>query len=299
MSAVGDTAVLYRIALGIEYNGSQFCGWQRQAQGCGVQNVLERALARVAGQPLSVVAAGRTDSGVHASGQVVHFDTDKRWPWTAWVRGVNAFLPDSVAVLWAQSVSADFHARFSATARSYRYVLFNHPIRPALNSGRVGWYHAPLDVTKMQQAADLLLGEHDFSSFRAAECQAKSPVRVLRRLCVTRLDEQIIFELTANAFLHHMVRNIVGALVYIGQGKHPPGWLADLLEQRDRTRAAPTFSAAGLQLCHVEYDPVWGLSNSHYAAEGAQAIQSSQIWQADEGRRIIQMQEFHGNPNPD
>ena len=278
---------LNRIALGIEYNGSEFCGWQRQVQACGVQTVLEQALAKVAGQPVAVVAAGRTDSGVHASGQVVHFDTAVSRPWTAWVRGVNAFLPSSVAVLWAHPVSLDFHARFSATARSYRYVLLNHPVRPALNAGRVGWYHALLDVTKMQQAADLLVGEHDFSSFRAAECQAKSPVRVLRRLQVTRLDEQIVFELTANAFLHHMVRNIVGALIYVGQGKYSPDWLAELLQQRDRTRAAPTFAAAGLHLCHVEYDAAWGLPNQCYSCNSSGRSQSDQLRQAEAIRSIL------------
>lgn len=256
---IGVMDKMKRIALGVEYNGSQFCGWQHQPQGCGVQDALERALAQIAGDAVLVVAAGRTDTGVHATAQVVHFDIAVERPLTAWVRGVNAFLPEGVAVLWARAVNVDFHARFSATARSYRYVLLNHPVRPALNSGQVGWYHAPLDVGLMQRAAQLLVGEHDFSAFRAAECQARSPVRVLRRLDVSKHGDQIMFELTANAFLHHMVRNIVGALVYVGQGKYPPGWIADLLQQRDRTRAAPTFSAAGLHLYHVEYDAAWGL----------------------------------------
>lgn len=250
-----------RIVLGIEYNGSGFCGWQRQPQACSVQDAVEQALSRLTRRPVAVVAAGRTDAGVHATGQVVHFDTPADRPLTAWVRGVNAFLPDSVAVLWAHPVSGEFHARYSATSRSYRYVLLNHPVRPALNTGMVGWYHKPLSVTCMQQAADWLIGEHDFSSFRAAECQANTPVRTLHRLRVERTGSQIVFELTANAFLQHMVRNIVGALVFVGAGKQSPVWMADLLQQRDRTRAAPTFAAAGLHLCHVGYDEIWGLPN--------------------------------------
>ncbi|MHB1678300.1 MAG: tRNA pseudouridine(38-40) synthase TruA [Sulfuriferula sp.] len=288
--------ILNRIALGVEYNGSRFCGWQRQPQGCGVQNILEQALAKLMGQAVGVVAAGRTDTGVHATGQIVHFDTDKNWPLSAWVRGVNAFLPDSVAVLWAHPVSEDFHARFSATARSYRYVLLNHPVRPALSTGQVGWYHAPLDVGLMQQAAELLAGEHDFSSFRAAECQAKSPIRVIRRLRVVRLGEHIIFELTANAFLQHMVRNIVGALVYVGAGKRPPCWMTELLQQRDRTLAAPTFSAAGLQLCHVAYDAIWGLPNDLAPWIAVTPLQTNQA-NPDEGRRFNSMQEYQRDTN--
>lgn len=258
-----------RIALGLEYNGSQFCGWQHQPQGCGVQDALERALAQIAGRAVSVVAAGRTDAGVHASAQVVHFDVEVERPLTAWVRGVNAFLPAGVAVIWAQCVSNDFHARFSARSRSYRYVLLNHPVRPALNAAKVGWYHAELDVPLMQQAALWLVGEHDFSAFRAAECQAKSPVRVMQKLQVSKQGDQMFFDLTANAFLHHMVRNIVGALVYVGQGKYPPVWIAQLLQQRDRTCAAPTFAAAGLYLCQVEYDAIWKLPQiEHNAGRG-------------------------------
>ncbi|HET9113698.1 MAG TPA: tRNA pseudouridine(38-40) synthase TruA [Burkholderiales bacterium] len=251
--------LINRIALGIEYNGSQFCGWQRQPQRCSVQDALEQALGRLTGSEVAVVAAGRTDAGVHATGQVVHFETAAEWPLTAWVRGVNSFLPDSVSVLWAHPVNSDFHARFSAVSRSYRYILLNRPVRPALKTGMVGWYHKPLDATSMQQAAAYLVGEHDFSSFRAAECQANSPVRIMHRLRVERLDDEIVFELTANAFLQHMVRNIVGALVYIGAGKQSPPWIVELLRQRDRTRAAPTFSADGLYLCHVTYDAAWGL----------------------------------------
>lgn len=272
-----------RIALGIEYNGSRFCGWQRQPQRCSIQDVVEQALSRLTGRPVAVVAAGRTDAGVHATGQVIHFDTPANRPLTAWIRGVNAFLPDSVAVLWAHPVNKEFHARFSATARSYRYVLLNHPVRPALNAGMVGWYHKPLDATLMQQAADFLLGEHDFSSFRAAECQANTPVRILRRLRVERSGEQIVFELTANAFLQHMVRNIVGALVYVGAGKQPPAWIVELLRQRDRTRAAPTFAADGLHLCHVAYDEVWGLPNCDSTEMGAAGTLANRLCPAGAG----------------
>ncbi len=256
-----------RIVLGVEYNGAQFCGWQHQPQGCGVQDALEFALAQIAGQPVAVVAAGRTDTGVHATLQVVHFDVDVTRPLSAWVRGVNSFLPAGVAVLWAHPVSEQFHARFSALTRSYRYVLLNHPIRPALQSGQVGWYHVPLDVVLMQQAAQYLIGEHDFSAFRAAECQANTPVRHMSELRVSRQEHQIIFNLTANAFLHHMVRNIIGALVYVGQGKQPPSWMQHLLQQRDRTQSAPTFAAAGLHLCHVSYDAQWDLPSSRSPCE--------------------------------
>ena len=248
-----------RIALGVEYNGTQFCGWQHQPQGCGVQDALEWALAQIAGHPVAVVAAGRTDAGVHATEQIVHFDIAVSRPLSAWVRGVNSFLPAGVAVLWAHPVSEQFHARFSALTRSYCYVLLNHPVRPALSVGQVGWYHAPLELILMQQAAQYLIGEHDFSAFRAAECQANTPVRALSELLVSQRGHEIIFNLTANAFLHHMVRNIVGALVYVGQGKHPPSWIQHLLQQRDRTQSAPTFAAAGLHLCHVSYDPQWNL----------------------------------------
>lgn len=260
-----DMGKMKRIALGVEYNGSQFCGWQHQPQGCGIQDALERALTQIAGREVAVVAAGRTDTGVHATGQVLHFDVDVERPLTAWVRGANSFLPDGVAVLWAHQVNTDFHARFSAMSRSYRYVLLNHRVRPALGAGQVGWYHVPLDVARMQQAAALLIGEHDFSAFRAAECQARSPVRTLRQLNVDKQGDCVVFELTANAFLHHMVRNIVGALVFVGQGKHPPEWMLELLQQRDRTRAAPTFAPDGLHLCHVEYDAAWGLPDDRDA----------------------------------
>ncbi|CAG0981197.1 tRNA pseudouridine synthase A [Rhodocyclaceae bacterium] len=248
-----------RIALGIEYDGTGFFGWQSQPGGNTVQDAVEAAIARICGHSLRVVCAGRTDTGVHALAQVVHFDTDAVRPLTAWVRGVNAYLPATVAVTWAREVGADFHARFSARSRSYRYLLLNRPVRPALLSGRVGWHHRPLAVRPMQEAAALLLGEHDFSSFRAAECQAKSPVKTLYRADVAVQGDCIVFDFRASAFLHHMVRNLVGSLVQVGLGKQPPAWMADLLAQRDRTLAAPTFDPAGLYFAGVEYDAAWQL----------------------------------------
>jgi tRNA pseudouridine38-40 synthase len=205
------------------------------------------------------VAAGRTDRGVHARGQVAHFDTDAARPQSAWVRGVNAFLPDSIAVLWSLEVPSDLHARYSALARTYRYQLLNRPVRPALEAARIGWFHAPLDLETMREAARALVGEHDFSAFRAAECQAKTPVRTLHSIDIARTGERIDFVVKANAFLHHMVRNIVGSLVYVGCGRQPPSWIAELLAGRDRTRAAPTFGPEGLYLEKVDYDAAWGL----------------------------------------
>ena len=248
-----------RIALGIEYDGAGFAGWQSQSHGNTVQDVLELALAAIAGEAVRTVCAGRTDAGVHAAAQVVHFDTAVARPQSAWVRGVNAHLPPQVAVRWAQVVDAEFHARFSARARSYRYLLLNRPVRAALLHGRVGWYHRPLDVAAMQAASACLVGEHDFSAFRAAECQAKTPVKHLYRADISRQSDCIVFDFHANAFLHHMIRNLVGSLVYIGQGKHAPSWMAELLAGRDRRRAAPTFDAAGLYFAGVDYDPCWQL----------------------------------------
>jgi tRNA pseudouridine38-40 synthase len=248
-----------RIALGIEYDGSRFLGWQTQPGGGTVQDALEAALSGIADAPVAVTCAGRTDRGVHARGQVVHFDTGAERPDSAWLRGVNALLPESVAVLWARRVAGDFHARYAAVARSYRYLLLNRPVRPALAARYAGWYHAPLDVEAMRAAAAQLLGEHDFSAFRSAECQAKSPVRRLHAIGVERDGERIEFSLRANAWLQHMVRNIVGTLVYVGAGKQPPQWAKSVLESRDRGLAAPTFAAEGLYLDEVEYEPRWNL----------------------------------------
>lgn len=248
-----------RVALGLEYHGAGFSGWQSQPSGMTLQDALESALKCIAGVALRTVCAGRTDTGVHATSQVVHFDTAVHRPLSAWVRGVNAHLPDSIAVQWAAEVSEAFHARFSALSRSYRYVLCNRASRPAILAGQVGWCFRELDVVAMINAARCLLGEHDFSSFRAAECQAKSPVRVLHRCDVKREGNLIYFDLHANAFLHHMVRNIVGSLVYVGLGRQSVDWLCHLLEARDRRLAAPTFSPDGLYLTQVDYAPAWGL----------------------------------------
>ena len=222
-----------------------------------MQDALEAALARIADAPVEVTCAGRTDRGVHARAQVVHFDAAAARPDSAWVRGVNALLPESVAVLWARRVGDGFHARYSALARSYRFVLLNRPVRPALGARHAGWYHAPLDVEPMRAAAALLVGEHDFSAFRAAECQAKSPVRTLHSIAIERAGERVDFVLRANAWLQHMVRNIVGTLVYVGAGKQPPAWAGGVLASRDRARAAPTFAAEGLYLEAVDYEARW------------------------------------------
>ena len=251
--------MLARIAMGLEYDGSAFHGWQIQPGGGTVQDALQAALAEVAGMPVDVVCAGRTDAGVHATAQVVHFDTPVNRPVSAWVRGVNSHLPANVAVRWAQPVTSDFHARFSAFGRHYRYVLLNRPQRVGLAHDRVGWFHLPLDLLSMQQAAQYLLGTHDFSAFRAAACQAKSPIKEMRRAEVSQRGDLFFFDFEASAFLHHMVRNLVGMLVYVGKGKQGPVWAAELLTQRDRTRAAPTFAAAGLYLAGVDYEPHWNL----------------------------------------
>lgn len=253
-----------RIALGVEFDGRGYCGWQSQADGHTVQDMLQRALSQIAGEqpdgePVSIIAAGRTDTGVHALEQVIHFDTRAERPLNAWVRGVNALLPDSIAILWAHPVPDEFHARFSAHGRSYRYLLINRPTRSAIHAGKAGWFHAPLDVAAMQAAAQHLLGEHDFSAFRAAECQAKSPLKHLRQLDIVRHGEMLVFDLNADAFLHHMVRNIVGCLAYVGKGKYPPEWLAEVLQSRERRLAAPTFAPDGLYLRHIQYEAKWGL----------------------------------------
>ncbi len=251
-----------KIAIGLEYDGQAFHGWQSQPHGNTVQDVLEGALAAIAGLPVRTHCAGRTDTGVHALAQVAHFDTDVVRPVSAWVRGVNAHLPPGVAVNWAVPVADDFHARFCAIRRTYCYWLLNRPVRPALFAGKVGWCHAPLNVNAMSSAAQQLRGEHDFSAFRAAQCQAKSPIKTLHAIEISQHDDLICFQLSANGFLHHMVRNIVGALVYVGLGRFPAAWLGEVLRQRERARAAPTFAAAGLYFSGVEYGQEWRLPGS-------------------------------------
>jgi tRNA pseudouridine38-40 synthase len=248
-----------RIAIGVSYDGRGFEGWQSQPSGKTVQDHLEAALSHVAAAPVRINGAGRTDTGVHALGQVAHFDCAADRPESAWVRGVNALLPDAIAVQWALPVSDEFHARFAAVARRYVYILYVHPVRPSLLAGRVGWYHAPLDLDAMRAAAAMLVGRHDFSAFRSSQCQAKTPQRNLTGFAIRAQGPYVIFEVTADAFLHHMVRNLVGCLLYVGKGAHPAAWIAQVLEGRDRKQAAPTISAGGLYLAQVRYADRWKL----------------------------------------
>ena len=244
-----------RIALGVEYDGRRFHGWESQRNARTVQDSLEQALARVADEPVRTVCAGRTDAGVHGLGQVVHFDTRAERSERSWVFGANANLPGDVAVLWARPVGEEFHARFAAMGRSYRYVIFNRPVRPAVLKGLVSWECRPLDVVPMAEAAATLLGEHDFSAFRAAGCQARSPVRTLHRLDVRRDAEMVFLEVEANAFLQHMVRNLAGVLMAIGDGRRPPEWAAEVLAGRDRRLGGVTAPPHGLYLTAVRYGP--------------------------------------------
>lgn len=248
-----------RYALGIEYDGTDFLGWQRLGEGASVQAALERALSRVADHPVAVTCAGRTDSGVHGCGQVVHFDSDAVRSMHAWRMGANSNLPDSVAVLWAQPVADDFHARFAARARRYRYRLLNRNVRPALDARYVAWDRRPMDAAAMHRAAQALLGEQDFSAFRAVQCQAAHARRDLQHIAVTRVGEEIVIEVRANAFLHHMVRNIVGSLMVIGRGEQPESWMGELLAGRDRSVAGPTAPSAGLLFLGPLYPAEWGL----------------------------------------
>lgn len=242
-----------RVALGIEYDGSGYFGWQRQAEVDSVQGQLEQALSKVANEPISLFCAGRTDAGVHATGQVVHFDTNAVRNEGAWTLGVNANLPDNIAVRWAKEVDESFHARFSATARRYRYVIYNHNLRPGILRQGVSHYHGDIDADKMHIAAQALLGEQDFTSFRAIQCQSKTPFRNVHSVKVTRQGMYVIVDISANAFLHHMVRNIVGSLLEIGLGNQPLTWMADLLSLKDRNQAAATAKPNGLYLVDVTY----------------------------------------------
>lgn len=256
-----------RVALGVTYDGSHFCGWQSQADGVGVQDALESAIAQIAGHSVRIHAAGRTDTGVHALCQVVHFDSDTVRPISAWVRGVNAFLPASVRVTWAQAVAPEFHARFSAISRSYQYLLYNAPVASAIMHHKSGWFHLPLNVAAMQRASEFLLGEQDFSAFRASECQAKSSIKIMHVANVEQRGAYIKFSFSANAFLQHQVRNMVGALVYVGKGTLQPQDMQNLLQQKDRTLSPPTFSPHGLYLTSVGYDQKWGLPSDKVVAD--------------------------------
>jgi tRNA pseudouridine38-40 synthase len=248
-----------RYALGIEYEGTDFNGWQRLSHAPSVQGALESALSFVADHPVEVVCAGRTDAGVHGSGQVVHFDSEAVRPLQAWQMGGNSRLPGSVAILWAQPVAAEFHARFSARARRYRYRLLNRRVRPALQARFQSWEPRPLDAEAMHAAARVLLGTHDFSAFRTAQCQAPNPVRDLQAISVERSGDELLIQVQANAFLHHMVRNIVGSLMVVGRGEASAAWLGDVLAGRDRTLAGPTAPAAGLTFVGPRYPREWNL----------------------------------------
>lgn len=253
-------AGMRRVALGIEYDGSGFHGFQRQKSGvASVQQSLEQALSRVADEAVTLVCAGRTDAGVHACGQVIHFDTLSLRPEKAWTMGVNAHLPDTVSVRWAVPVSEYFHARFSATHRAYRYVIYNAPTRPGLAFSQLTWVREPLDVEAMNEAAQSLVGEHDFSSFRASQCQAKSPVRDVHSIRWVRQGQLVIMEVIANAFLHHMVRNFVGVFLPIGRGEQAISWLSDVLCAADRSKAGVTAPPHGLYLVDVGYPSRFGL----------------------------------------
>ena len=251
-----------RVALGISYNGQPYQGWQSQLSGQTVQDRLEAALARFTTQKTSTLCAGRTDAGVHGLMQVVHFDTAVERSPSAWVRGTNSFLPRDIAIQWACPVPDAFHCRASALSRRYAYILLESQVRPSLEAGRVGWAFRPLALAPMQQAAELLLGEHDFSSFRASACQALSPIKHLQRLAIMRRGAYWRFEFEANAFLHHMIRNLMCCLIAVGQGQYPPAWITKVLQARDRKVAAPTFSPDGLYFLGPRYAPHWGLPES-------------------------------------
>jgi len=250
-----------KFALGIEYDGSQFAGWQMQKHGTRtVQECVEKALSNVANQPVQVVCAGRTDTGVHATGQVVHFECDSPRDEKAWVMGVNTQLPDDVASIWAKPVADDFSARFSATARQYRYIISNRQARPAVHSKKVTWKHGEFNVEAMHEAAQALMGEQDFSSFRSSACQAEHANRNVHWVSVSRAGEYIYIDIEANAFLHHMVRNIVGSLTMIGQAVQPVSWMADLMRCKDRKQAGPTAPADGLYMVKVTYPEETGIA---------------------------------------
>jgi len=259
-----------RIALGVEYDGHGFCGWQYQDHSPSVQEAVEKALSKVADQPVKVICAGRTDTGVHATEQVIHIDTHAERTMRSWVYGANTNLPKGVAILWAKPVGNEFHARFSAVRRRYRYVIHNRNVRPTFLAWRTSWDYRPLDERRMAEAAKALLGEHDFSSYRAQGCQAKSPVRTLHRLDVTRRNELVFIDIEANAFLHHMVRNIAGVLMAVGAGERPVEWAKEVLEYRDRTLGGVTAPPSGLYLAQVLYPLEFELP---------QAPSSSAIWE--------------------
>ncbi len=248
-----------RIAVGIEYDGSAYAGWQAQAERRTIQEIAERAVGSIAAEPIVLTCAGRTDAGVHALGQVAHFDTRAVRSPRGWLLGANSELPPDISLSWAVPVPAHFHARYCAEARTYRYQILNRTARSALVAHRAAWVHRPLDHERMAEAAAVLHGEHDFSAFRSSECQAKSPIRRMERLSVERRGDWVLIEATANAFLHHMMRNIAGLLIAVGKGEAPPAFAGEVLAGRDRTRSAATAPAAGLYLMSVRYPAAFGL----------------------------------------
>jgi len=260
-----------RVAVGVEYDGSGYHGWQRQRDVESIQGCVERALSQVADHPVSVSCAGRTDTGVNAVGQTIHFDSPAKRSMRAWVMGGNVNLPAGICLLWAKPVGDDFHARFSALARSYQYTILNRPSRAALGFSQLTWECRSLDVTRMQAGARYLIGEHDFSAYRALACQAKSPVRTLRRLDVVRSGDRITLDLTANGFLHHMVRNIAGVLMAVGRGEREPEWVEEVLSARDRTQGGVTAHPNGLCFMGVEYPPQFALPSLLSGESGGDA----------------------------
>jgi tRNA pseudouridine38-40 synthase len=243
-----------RIALCIEYDGSLFSGWQKQNDVDSIQGDIEKALENIALEKLDTYASGRTDTGVHALIQIIHFDTIIERPITAWVRGVNAFLPPSIRVLWAQKVDDTFHARYSASQRHYEYLVYNASMPSALWANKAGWIHDVLDFNKMKEAIDYFKGEHDFSAFRSSECQAKSPIRTITHTSIENYYPFYLFKFSANGFLHHQIRNMMGAILYIGKGNYQSDYINELLLSKDRTKSPPTFLPDGLYLSGVDYD---------------------------------------------
>ena len=248
-----------KIALGIEYCGTQYCGWQCQDIPNSVQENVENALSKIADQQIKICCAGRTDTGVHARHQVAHFETVVKRKMYSWVVGTNMNLPDDISILWAKKVDDDFHARFSATARTYRYIILNRRSRPGLQYGKVTWECNPLDEDRMQLAAESLIGEHDFTSFRAVACKANNPIRDVKSLGISRVDDYVVIEIKANAFLHHMVRNIAGVLIEIGCGQADISWAAEVLAVKDRAKAAKTAAPDGLYLAMIQYPKIYGI----------------------------------------
>jgi tRNA pseudouridine38-40 synthase len=266
-----------RFAIGIEYAGTAYAGWQTQASAPSIQAAVEAALTSVANEPISLTCAGRTDAGVHARWQVAHFDTQATRSLRGWTLGPNSDLPRDISVVWCRPVPMHFHARYSAEARTYRYFILNRGTRSALADNRAAWVYKPLDQERMGQAADLLRGHHDFSAFRSSECQAHSPIRHLESLQVRRDGDWIIVDATANAFLHHMVRNIVGLLIAVGKGDAEPSWATQVLEGRDRRLSAPTAPAEGLYFWGVRYPAAFGLPDPYASGEQGTAAHAGRV----------------------